>query len=132
MPRGKKTPPQVVENVLASLAETGNTRQTARDTGVPQRTVDDIQRQNGDEFAQLRSKKRDEMIDKANEVAFKLLNLLGRKAEMISDDESGEALAATDMREISTPFGVVIDKARLMEGQTTENIGVDLLRFEDF
>lgn len=133
--RGSKTPPEVKEKVLASLTVTDNAEKTARETGVPITTVKDIRRkaqEKDDGFDEARRKQREEIIQRMWNIAAKGTKLMERKMDMISDDESGEALAATDMREISTPTATMIDKARLMEGQTTENIGVDLLKFEDF
>ena len=130
MPRGKKTPPEVKEKVLASLAVTGNGLQTARDTNVPESTVRGTCKENADEFAKLRAQKRQEIIDAAYEIAAQGTILMQKRMKQIAEND--EVLAATDLRELSTPTATMIDKARLMEGQTTENIGVDLLKFEDF
>lgn len=131
MPRGKKTPPEVVEKVIASLAVTDSTRQTARDTNVPESTVRGICKDNNDEFAQIRAEQRKEIIQRMWNIAAKGTKLMERKMDKISEDESGAALAAIDMREISTPTATMIDKALLMEGKPTEIIGGNL-NFGDF
>lgn len=150
MPRGKKTSPEVIYQIMASWAVTDNYKETARDLGIPFTTVKDIVSKNREkpEFVRLRNEKMSEFSQKALEIIQKGLTLLNKRfdralaseedldilideifatdKEELSQDEKNRlinkirALQLYDIKAITTAIGTLYDKKALADGKPTE------------
>lgn len=108
MGRGRITPDETIEQIKATYALNGNARETSRVLNVPLATVlKYVDPETKDEFDQVRSEKRVDIIAKAAEVQVKLLDAM---AEPVS-------LARSSLQEKATAFGIVTDKILLITGQ---------------
>lgn len=129
----KPTDPQTMERVRALLASGVGVNEVARQVGMSSGGVSHLKKklEEDDSFKQLRADKKQEFIDKAWEAAAKGIRIVNTKLDAI--EKSPELAAETDMREISTAVGTMIDKARLAAGESTQIVGgnVKLMRFED-
>jgi transposase-like protein len=98
---------------LAAYAACGNNAaEAARLAGVPVGTLKDwIDGQGVTDAVNPAPKKRD-MADECERIAWKLLGSLDNAA----------AIAAAPLGQRSTAFGTIVDKMRLLRGQSTENI----------
>ena len=78
--RGKKTDNETIYKIMISMFSTGNSNETSKLLGVPQRTVEDIYKKNieKEEFARLREKKTDDFVKKADRIIEKAMNRLER------------------------------------------------------
>ena len=149
MSRGKKTPPEVVYQIMTSWMVTNNYKETARDLNLPYMTVKSIVDKNKDkpEFVKLREEKMSEFSKKASEIIQKGLTLIDRKfdraivseedldllideifatdKEELTQDEKNRlvskvrALQLQDVRAIINAIGVLTDKKLLLEGKPT-------------
>lgn len=149
MSRGKKTPPEVVYQIMTSWTVTNNYKETARDLNLPYMTVKSIVDKNKDkpEFVKLREEKMSEFSKKASEIIQKGLTLIDRKfdraivseedldllideifatdKEELTQDEKNRlvskvrALQLQDVRAIINAIGVLTDKKLLLEGKPT-------------
>lgn len=149
MSRGKKTPPEVVYQIMTSWMVTNNYKETARDLNLPYMTVKSIVDRNKDkpEFVKLREEKMSEFSKKASEIIQKGLTLIDRKfdraivseedldllideifatdKEELTQDEKNRlvskvrALQLQDVRAIINAIGVLTDKKLLLEGKPT-------------
>lgn len=156
MPRGKKTPPEVIYKVMTSFAVTNNYMETARELDLPVTTVKSIVDSNKDkpEFVKLRIEKKCEFSEKASEIINKGLILLERRfnraieneeeldllideifatdREEISQDEKNRlvsklrVLQIQDIKAITTAIGTLYDKRALSEGAATENVSFEI------
>ena len=81
MPRGKKTSPEVVYEIMTSWAITNSYKETARKLGLSDTTVKDIVCRNKGkpEFVKLRTEKMNEFSEKASEIIGKGLTLLNKR-----------------------------------------------------
>lgn len=150
MPRGKKTPPEVVYKVMTSWTVTNNYKETARELELPVTTVKNIVDNNKDkpEFVKLRNEKMSEFSNQASEIIQKGLALLNKRLdraiaseedldilideiyatpkEKLSQDEKNRlvvkirALQLQDIRAITTAIGTLFDKKALADGKPTE------------
>lgn len=150
MSRGKKTPPEVVYQVMTSWTVTNNYKETARDLGLPYTTVKSIVDNNKDkpEFVKLRHEKMAEFSNRASEIIQKGLTLLNKRfdraiaseedldilideiyatdKEELSQDEKNRlvnkirALQLQDIKAITTAIGTLYDKKALTDGNPTE------------
>lgn len=150
MPRGKKTSPEVVYQIMTSWTITNNYKETARELGLPVSTVKDIADKNKDkpEFVKLRNEKMDEFSARASEIIQKGLKLLNKRLdraiaseedldllideifatdkEELSQDEKNKlvnkirSLQLHDIRAITTAIGTLYDKKALADGKPTE------------
>lgn len=150
MPRGKKTPPEVIYQVMTSWAVTDNYKEVARDLDLPVTTVKSIVDNNKDkpEFVKLRNEKMNEFSEQASEIIQKGLTLLNKRLdraiaseedldllideifatdkEELSQDEKNRlvskirALQLQDIRAITTAIGTLFDKKALADGKPTE------------
>ena len=130
---GKPTDPQTMEKVRALLESNVGVNEVARQLNMSKSTVSGLKKkfEADDSFVQIRTDKKQEFIEKAWEVAGKGIEIIKRRMEQISSDD--EAIASTDMREVTTAVGTMIDKARLTAGESTQIVGgkVEITRFED-
>ncbi len=156
MPRGMKTPPEVVYKIMTSWTVTNNYKETARTLSLPVSTVKSIVDNNKDkpEFVKLRNEKMLEFSNRASEIIQKGLTLLDKRfdraiaseedldalideifatdKEELSQDEKNrlvsklKALQLQDIRAITTAIGTLFDKKALADGAATENVAVEI------
>lgn len=103
----KPLSPELVEQIKAHLAITDNIRETARQFDVSPASVKKIKDQAPDSFEQLRTFKKQEFIEDGWNLARKLLNAMNEK------------MPEATFKEISTGFGIVVDKMQLISGEPT-------------
>lgn len=150
MPRGKKTPPEVIYQIMTSWMVTNNYKETAQNLNLPVTTVKCIVDSNKEkpEFVKLRNEKVNEFSAKASEIIQKGLTLLNKRLdraiaseedldilideifatdkEELSQDEKNRlvnkirALQIQDIRAITTAIGTLFDKKALADGKPTE------------
>lgn len=156
MPRGKKTSPEVIYQIMTSWMTTNNYKETARDLELPISTVKSIVDKNRDnpEFVKLRNEKMSEFADLASEIIQKGMTLLNKRfdraiaseedldilideifateREEISQDEKNRlvnkirALQLTDIKAITTAIGTMYDKRALAKGESTDNTKIEV------
>jgi methylthioribose-1-phosphate isomerase len=115
MARGKKTSPEVIYQVMTSWSITDNLRETARELNMPVSSVKQIVDDNKDkeEFARLRTQKREEFADKAT----RIIDLaLSRLEKAIGNDEE-----YIPVNQLTTAIGTLYDKRALAKGESTNN-----------
>ena len=115
MARGKPTPSEKREQVKALLYLNPDlsSKDIAKETGVPDRTVRDILRaatEDDDAFAEYRQAKKREQIVNALDIASKYIDHLADPL----------VIAAAKARDSATVAGIMIDKAQLLAGEPTE------------
>lgn len=94
----------------------GAMSQVVRELGVPESTLRSwAKEEHGTPPANVRAKKRGELVETLNEVAFKLLNHLG------------DIATTGDVRETATAFGIVADKLLLLRGEPTASTNQRIL-----
>lgn len=150
MPRGKKTPPELVYQIMTSWVITNNYKETARELDLPYMTVKSIVDKNRDkpEFVKLRNEKMNEFSSRASEIIQKGLTLLNKRLdraiaseedldilideiyatdkEELSQDEKNRlvnkirTLQVQNMKDITTAIGTLFDKKALADGKPTE------------
>ena len=120
MPRGKKTPPEVVYQIMSSWAVTGNCSETARELNIAASTVEKVVKDNKDnpEFVKVCDEKRKNFSEKASRIIDKALNRLERS---IDDNEND-----IPINHLTTVIGTLYDKKALADGKATENVSVDI------
>ena len=120
MPRGKKTPPEVIYQIMASWAVTDSYKETAGALGLPVSTVKTIVDKNKDEpeFEKLRTEKREEFSKTSSRIIVKALNRLERDI----DDEDKDI----PVNQLTTVIGTLFDKRALAEGTSTDNVTVSI------
>ncbi len=156
MPRGKKTSPETIYKIMTSWTITNNYKETARDLNLPVTTVKEIVAKNKDksEFVKLRNEKMNEFSVRASEIIQKGLTLLNKRLdraitseedldiaideifatdkEELSQDEKNKliskirALQLQDIKAITTAIGTLYDKKALADGNSTENVSVEI------
>lgn len=129
----KPTSPEKLEEARALLASGVGVNEVARRLNMSKAGVSGLKKKFEEDpnFEQLRTQKQREFINLAWEAAEKGIRILNKKLERILSDD--EVAASTDMREISTSVGTMIDKARLASGEATQIVDgkIDIIRFED-
>lgn len=130
----KPTPIEIKEQARALLASGVGVNEVARRLGMSSGGVSGLKKQfeKDKSFEQLRAEKQKEFIEKAWKIAAKGVDLVDRRLDQIA--KSDENVSATDMREISTAVGTMIDKARLASGEATQIMGGSvnvITKFED-
>lgn len=100
-------------NALAALAANGgNVAKTARELGVPAKTVEQWSKgQRHFEAAQMSETKRGPLADRLDEIAWKLADAIYGRSEA--------ELKAAPLTQVATSLGITIDKARLLRGEPT-------------
>ena len=118
MAKGKKTPPEVKYQIMLSWAVTDNFAETARELGLPVKTVEKVVKDNRDkdEFKVLLREKRELMVEDATRIMQKAL----KRLEADIDDEEKDI----PVNQLTTVFGTLFDKRALMEGKSTVNVGL--------
>lgn len=116
--QGKKNPPETIYAVMAVYAVTGSFAETARKLGVPESTVRDTVRKNKDkaEYAELRA----EIQSSFSQDAQRIISKAMARLEATIDDEDKDI----PINHLTTAIGTLIDKKRLIEGDSTENTAV--------
>jgi lysyl-tRNA synthetase class I len=118
--RGKKTDNETIYKIMISMFSTNNAEETARLLEIPVTTVKDIYKKNENkpEFVELRSKKTDQFIQKANEIIDKAME---RLLEELKDKEN-----RIPVNNLSTVIGTLVDKRNLAEGKATVNTEINI------
>ena len=118
MPRGKKTPPEVVYKVMTSWASTDNYSETARELNMAMTTVEKIVKDNKDkpEFVKLCEEKRNSFSKRAESIINKALNRLER--EIDNEDKD------IPVNHLTNAIGILTDKKLLVDGKPTEKIEI--------
>jgi hypothetical protein len=123
---GRRTPPEKVEEIKA-LSVAFDAKTIAEKTGTPLRTVYDILKRNADspaikqERAQRAEKMRDDIWASAKETVEAEIAKLAEKCDMLLDHMTPEKAAKARVSEIATSFGILTDKKRLLQGESTSN-----------
>jgi hypothetical protein len=126
MARGKKTPPEKVEEVKA-LSLIYNPQTVAERTGVAVRTVYSILRTPDDpKMEAYRARKRERVVDDAwNRVDVEgEVHKLKGKCDMILEAIDQRRVDSARITELTTAYGTLFDKSRLLGGKSTENISL--------
>ena len=91
-------------------ANGGNSKRTARDTGIPQTTLRNWREGRGTSAvsSSTRTQKKTELSEKLEEVAWRLTNAI-----------TPEMIGKASLVQIMTGLGIVIDKMRLLRGEST-------------
>ena len=115
MARGKRTPTEKREQVKALLYLNPDlsSKDIARETGVPDRTVRDILKEamkDDDTFAEYRQQKKKEQIVKALDIASTYIDHL----------KEPEVINKASARDSAIVAGTMIDKAQLLAGEPTQ------------
>lgn len=120
MARGKKTPPEVIYQIMTSWVVTKNYKETAEILGIPLTTVKSIVEKNKDkpEFVELRTKKVNEFSEKASKVIDKAFD---RLMKLLENDA-----VVIPANQLTTVIGTLFDKRALAEGDSTENVTIEI------
>lgn len=118
MPRGKKTSPEVVYDIMATYAVTNSYKETAKELGMAVTTVKSIVDKNKDkaEFVKLCNEKRSKFSEKAGRIIDKALDRLERTID--NPDVS------IPVNHLTTAIGTLYDKKALAEGKPTTALSV--------
>lgn len=114
--QGQKLTDELKEQIKAALASNNNVREIARQFTVSPASVMKIRDEKPDEFEQLRTDKKSEMIDKIWET---LQDAADLGHTMIKDAKKGKR--DIPLSQISTYYGTLYDKMALMKGESTAN-----------
>lgn len=107
--RGQKITPEQIERIKAVYAETGNVAAAARAAGVTKSTAHKYCHASHDEFEQVRTEKRLDIIEQIAEARRLYVEHL-MKPEVIAD---------ADAKDAATVFGILTDKHQLLIGGAT-------------
>lgn len=151
MAKGKKLNNEIIYKIMLSYAVTRNYSETGRNLNVPESTVRKVIADNKDneDFAILCGKKRDEFVEKANQIIDKATNLLEKRLDTALEKQEEleeileEALSMENeefntsekkalikrinklqingLSEITTAIGTMYDKRALAQGDPTSN-----------
>lgn len=154
MPRGQKTSPEVVYQIMTSWAITDNYKETARELGMPVNTVKGIveRNKNKEEFVKVLTQKKADFAERASDIIDKGMELLEKrfdraleheddldelideifasdKSEISQDDKMRlvnkiRHLQMQDTRAITTAIGTLYDKRALAKGEVTSKVEV--------
>ncbi len=111
MAQGKVITDQQIETIKSIFAETGSLTDAGRAAGCSLSTAKKYAGSR-DEFEQIRTEKRIDIIDKIAEVQIVLLN------EMAAERH----LQKSSITELGVAFGIISDKRLLLTGQATHRI----------
>lgn len=114
--QGQKLTDELKETIKSALASNNNVREIAREYKVSPSSVMKIRDENPDEFEQLRTDKRSQMIDKIWE---SLIDAAELGHTMIREAKQGKR--DIPLNQISTYYGTMYDKQALMKGESTAN-----------
>lgn len=107
---------ELKEQIKTALASNNNVREIARQFKVSPASVMKIRDENPDEFEQLRTDKKQEMIDK---IWASLQDAADLGHTMIMEAKQGKR--DIPLNQISTYYGTLYDKMALMKGESTAN-----------
>lgn len=116
----KPIEPEKKEQIRAHLSLSDNLRETARKFGVSPHTVKKIRDEQPDLFAQLRTDKKEQMIEK---IWDNLIDTIELGHQMVREAKSGDR--DIPLGQVSTYFGTLYDKQALMKNENTQNVGGD-------
>lgn len=159
MAKGKKTDNETIYKIMISMFSTNNSNETAKILNLPATTVNKLynEHKNDEEFVELCSKKRDEFVEKADNIINKgtklldkrLSTALERQQELdllldtvydVSDDDMKpkekleiakklSRIQLNGLSEITTAIGTIYDKRALALGKSTSNMSIT---YEDY
>lgn len=120
MPRGKKISPEIIYKIMTSWAVTNNVNETAKRLDIPESTVRKTVKDNKDkaEFAKLCERKRSDFGKRADSIMHKALNRLEK--ELDNEDKD------IPINHLTTVIGTLYDKKALADGNSTENVSVEI------
>lgn len=121
--QGQKLTDELKEQIRAHLVLSDNLRETARVFEVSPNTVKNIRDEKKDEFEQLRTDKKQQMI---NKIWDSLVDAADLGHMMIKEARIGSR--DIPLNQVSTFYGTMYDKMALMQGENTQNIGGDGLK----
>lgn len=118
MPRGKKTPPEVVYQIMTSWAVTKNYKETADNLDLPVSTVKKIVDGHIQEekFAKLCNEKEEDFIKRADSIVNKAFDRL--------EEELNDKDKYIPVNHLTTVIGTMTDKRLLIEGKPTDRTEV--------
>ena len=110
MPAGDYSDSFKAESLAALQANGGNILRTSREMNVPESTLRSWKNGSGTRAltADLRDQKRTELSGKLDDLAVKLV-----------DGMTDEKITASNVRDLMIALGICVDKARLIQGETT-------------
>lgn len=114
--QGQKLNDELKERIRSELASNTNVREVARKFEVSPASVMKIRDEKPDEFEQLRTDKKQAMIDK---IWASLEDAADLGHSMIKDAKQG--IRDIPLNQISTYYGTLYDKMALMKGESTAN-----------
>lgn len=114
--QGQKLNEELREQIRTALATNNNIREVARQFKVSPSTVMNIRDEKADEFEQLRTDKKHQMIDA---IWNSLVEAQKLGHQMI--EEALEGKRDIPLSQISTYYGTLYDKMALMKGESTAN-----------
>ena len=122
--KGKKTSPETVEEIKAlSLVDSPDV--ISAKLAIPLRTVYHIMKKTDTPVIEAkREEKRVEIIDKVWADKEGEILKLKTKCDMILEGLNQEKVNKARLTELSTAYGTLFDKRRLIEGQSTQNISI--------
>lgn len=115
--RGRKVEPRQIETLKQIYAETGSIAEAARQAGLSRSTAFTYVKSE-DEFEQVRTEKRLDIIDEIAEARRLYLAHLSKP----------DVISRTEAKDAATVMGILIDKHQLLTGRATErreNLNVD-------
>ena len=120
MPRGKKTSPEVIYQIMTSWAVTSNVNETAKRLKMAESTVRKIVELNKDkpEFAKLCEQKREEF----SKMADRLIQKAAKRLETELDNTDKDI----PVNHLTTVIGTLFDKKALCDGNATENVAIEV------
>jgi hypothetical protein len=114
--QGQKMTDEMKEQIRSDLASNNNVREIARKYNVSPSSVMKIRDEKPDEFEQLRTDKKQQMIEK---IWDSLVDAADLGHSMIRDAKQG--VRDIPLNHISTFYGTMYDKMALMKGESTNN-----------
>jgi predicted DNA-binding protein YlxM (UPF0122 family) len=109
MTRGQQLTERQIETIRLIYAETLNMREAARQAKCSPSAVKKYIDSSNDEYAQLRSQKKVDIIEEVAAVRLVLLEAMKTPAK----------IEKASMAELATSFGILTDKHQLMTGEAT-------------
>lgn len=120
MARGQQLSDELKENIIAALASNNNVREIARQFKVSPASVMKYRDVKPDEFEQLRTDKKTQMIEK---IWLSLEDAAELGHSMIVEAKNKER--DIPLNQISTYYGTLYDKMALMKGESTSNTNIN-------
>jgi hypothetical protein len=133
--RGKRTPTKKIEEVKA-LSIAFEPREISEKTEIPLRTVHAIlAKKSNPVIERKRAEKKLEIVDEVfcetKEEIQKEVKKLKQKGDMLLDNLTPEKAAKARTTELTTSYGILFDKRRIIEGKSTSNLAVKIIKHPD-